>query len=222
MIKFDVTNRFTGKVQFTAEIECAESESTSIKLGLAVRWAVKTRANLAGANLAGANLDGANLAGANLDGAYLAGAYLAGAYLDGAYLAGANLAGAYLDGAYLARANLDGAYLAGAYLDGANLAGANLAGANLDRANLAGAVKIIRLLASAIRLIDQYQFFLWQTEGGHIITAGCRTMTIADYRKHITEEYPDTQKSAETADILDFFEVRLSRIGADVKTEDAA
>jgi len=222
MIKFDVTNRFTGKVQFTAEIECAESESTSIKLGLAVRWAVKTRAYLAGANLAGAYLARANLAGAYLARANLAGAYLARANLAGAYLARANLAGANLDGANLAGAYLARANLAGANLDGANLAGANLDGANLAGANLAGAVKIIRLLASAIRLIDQYQFFLWQTEGGHIITAGCRTMTIADYRKHITEEYPDTQKSAETADILDFFEVRLSRIGAEVKTEDAA
>ena len=113
MIKFDITNRFTGAVQFTAEIDCDESELTRIKIGLAVKWGVKTRAYLDGANLAGANLDGANLDGANLDGAYLA----------RANLAGANLAGA----------NLDGANLDGAYLDGANLAGANLAGAKVIR-----------------------------------------------------------------------------------------
>ena len=64
MIKFEVTNRWSGTVQFTAEIECDESVSYSIKLGLAVGWAVKTRANLAGANLADAYLAGANLAGA--------------------------------------------------------------------------------------------------------------------------------------------------------------
>ena len=69
MIKFEVTNRWSGTVQFTAEIECDESVSYSIKLGLAVGWAVKTRANLAGANLAGAYLAGAYLAGANLAGA---------------------------------------------------------------------------------------------------------------------------------------------------------
>jgi hypothetical protein len=40
-----------------------------IKIGLAVKWALMARANLAGANLAGANLAGANLAGANLAGA---------------------------------------------------------------------------------------------------------------------------------------------------------
>ena len=58
-MQFEVTNRFTGAVQFVAEIECDENASRSVKLGLAVRWAVKTRANLTGANLSGANLSGA-------------------------------------------------------------------------------------------------------------------------------------------------------------------
>jgi len=80
-IKFDVLNRFTGAVQFTAEIECDEGASVSVKLGLAVRWAVKAGAYLAGADLAGANLAGAYLARANLAGAYLAGANLARADL---------------------------------------------------------------------------------------------------------------------------------------------
>ena len=75
-IKFDVLNRFTGAVQFTAEIECDEGASVSVKLGLAVRWAVKAGADLAGAYLAGADLAGADLAGADLARAYLAGAYL--------------------------------------------------------------------------------------------------------------------------------------------------
>jgi hypothetical protein len=94
MIKFDVTNRFTGAVQFTAEIDCAEGADFRVKLGLAVKWAIKTRANLTGANLARANL--------------------ARAYLTYAYLTGADLTGANLTGANLARANLTDAYLAGA------------------------------------------------------------------------------------------------------------
>ena len=64
-IKFDVTNRWTGNVQFTAEIECRTAASVAVKLGLAVKWAVKT---------------GADLKGADLKGAYLKGAYLKGAY----------------------------------------------------------------------------------------------------------------------------------------------
>ena len=57
-MKFEVKNRFTGAAQFTAEIECDEAASVSIKMGLAVKWAVKTRAYLAGAYLADANLNG--------------------------------------------------------------------------------------------------------------------------------------------------------------------
>ena len=133
-MKFEIKNRFTGAVKFTAEIECEEGTSTSIKLGLAVKWAVKARADLADADLADANLAGAYLAGA-----YLAGAYLAGANLAGAYLADADLADADLADADLADADLAGAYLAGAYLADANLARADLAGANLAGANLAGA-----------------------------------------------------------------------------------
>ncbi|PHR83128.1 pentapeptide repeat-containing protein [Henriciella sp.] len=171
MISLDILNRFSGTVQFTAEIDCDENASRSIKIGLAVKWAIKT--------------------GADLGGAYLGGAYLGGAYLGGAYLGGADLRGAYLRGADLR----------GAYLGGADLRGAYLG----------GGVKIKSLLASAVRLNDQYQFFLWETECGHVITAGCRQMTIADYRAHIAAEYPGAAKGDETSDILDYFEARLKR-----------
>ena len=58
MVKFEVKSRITGAVQFTADIKCDESESYSVKMGLAVRWAFKAGAYLAGANLEGANLGG--------------------------------------------------------------------------------------------------------------------------------------------------------------------
>jgi len=100
-MKFAVKNRFTGSVQFTAEIDCDEETSISVKLGMAVRWAIAS-------------------------GAYLSDAYLSGAYLSGANLRGADLRGAYLSGAYLSGANLRGANLRDAYLSGANLRGADL------------------------------------------------------------------------------------------------
>ena len=102
-MKFDILSRWDKSTIFTAEIEADEGTSYSIKLGLAVKVAVKARAYLADADLARADLADANLAGANL-----ARANLAGAYLDSA-----DLAGAYLDGATLDGANLDGANLAG-------------------------------------------------------------------------------------------------------------
>lgn len=70
-MKFDILNRFTGKVQFTAEIECADDVLPSVKLGLAIKVAVKSGADLSRANLSGADLSGAYLSGANLSGANL-------------------------------------------------------------------------------------------------------------------------------------------------------
>ena len=83
-MKFEIVNRFTGAVQVTSEIECAEDASYGVKLGMAVKWAIENGAYLADANLARANLAGANLAGAKLADAKLSGANLAGAKLSGA------------------------------------------------------------------------------------------------------------------------------------------
>ena len=129
--KFEVRNRWTNAVQFTAEISVTPDMLPSVKLGLAVRWAVKTRAYLADANLAGADLAYADLAYANLARANLAYSNLARANLADANLADANLA--YSN---LARANLAYSNLADANLTYANLARANLAYANLAYANL--------------------------------------------------------------------------------------
>lgn len=63
-MKFDIPNRFTGAVQFTAEIDCSEDAPLSIKVGLAVEWAMKSGANLSRADLSRADLREANLSGA--------------------------------------------------------------------------------------------------------------------------------------------------------------
>ena len=65
-MKFDVLNRFTGNVKFTAEIDCEQDTPRSLKLGLAVQWAVKTEANLTEADLTEADLTEANLTCVNL------------------------------------------------------------------------------------------------------------------------------------------------------------
>jgi len=72
-MKYDIKNFIDDTVMFTADIDCEENASESIKLGKAVIWA---------------NLKGANLEGANLKDAYLAYAYLEGADLEGADLTG--------------------------------------------------------------------------------------------------------------------------------------
>ena len=95
-MQFQIRNLFTGDVQFTAEIEADENTPLSIKIGLAVRWAYKTGANLSGADLIGADLRSADLIGADLRSADLIGANLRSADLRSANLIGANLSGANL------------------------------------------------------------------------------------------------------------------------------
>ncbi len=135
-MKFDVLNRLTGDVQFTASISCENKEKRSVKLGLAVVWALNNKADLRGADLRGADLRRANLHGADLRGANLHEADLRGADLYGADLHGANLYGANLYGANLHGANLHEASLHEADLHEANLRGADLRRANLHEADL--------------------------------------------------------------------------------------
>ena len=113
-MKFDILNRWTGRVQFTAEIDADEDVPLSIKIGLAVRWGRKNSAVLRGADLSDADLSGADLSGADLSDADLSGAVLRGADLLDAYLSDANLSDADLRGAYLSDAYLSGAYLSDA------------------------------------------------------------------------------------------------------------
>ena len=99
--KFEVRNRWTNRVQFTAEITCAPDATIGVKIGLAVRWARNNGAVLRDAVLSGADLSGAVLRDAVLSGADLSGAVLRGADLSGADLSGADLSGAVLSGAVL-------------------------------------------------------------------------------------------------------------------------
>ena len=110
-MQFEIKNRFTGELQFTAKIKCNDDSALSLKIGLAVKWAVKTGADLNRADLSGANLIGADLSGADLSGANLSRANLSRANLSCANLSGAYLNRADLSCAYLNRANLIGADL---------------------------------------------------------------------------------------------------------------
>ena len=46
-MKYEVKNRYSGKVQFIAKIKCDKDILNSIKLGLAMKWDVKNDADLA-------------------------------------------------------------------------------------------------------------------------------------------------------------------------------
>ncbi|KDB58419.1 pentapeptide repeat-containing protein [Bordetella bronchiseptica] len=136
-MKFEIKNRYTGAVLFTADVP--DDTESGLIARVALEQAVERDANLRGADLRGADLGGANLRGADLGDANLGDANLGDANLRGADLGGANLRGADLGGANLRGADLRGANLRGADLRGANLRGADLGGANLRGADLRGA-----------------------------------------------------------------------------------
>ena len=89
-----------------------------------------------------------------------------------------------------------------AYLEGANLRGANL-GKDFNANSL---------IARVTRITDTYEFFAFDTDKGIVIKAGCRLMLLSDYRAHIADNYPNTEKARETTDILDFIEMRAEKV----------
>ena len=172
--------------------------------------AIKADANLEGANLRAAYLHGANLESAYLRGANLRAAYLRGAYREGAYLRGANLRGARLEGA-----NLLGAYLLDANLRGARLDGANLRGANLLGANLEGATKSLGGPVRRAARADGCEFFLWPTDAGWRVKAGCRFFDMDKVWQHLERTRGGTALGDESLDILTMFELHIQRAGGE-------
>jgi hypothetical protein len=86
-MKFEIKNRWSGKVQFTCELPAHLSRaSNAAKLGAAILLAAAAGANLRDANLSYADLRDANLRDANLSGADLSYANLSGANLRDANL----------------------------------------------------------------------------------------------------------------------------------------
>ena len=138
-IKFDILNRLSREIQFTADIDCSENTARAVKVGLAVLWGLKNNADLQGADLSGADLQGADLQGADLQGANLSSATLSDANLRAADLREADLWYADLREANLREANLRNTGLWAANLSRAALWRADLSGADLWEANLRNA-----------------------------------------------------------------------------------
>jgi hypothetical protein len=156
---FEIKNRWSGSVIFTAEIERGEDTRHGVKLGLAVRAAYKSRAVLSGAYLSGADLRGADLSGADLRGADLRRADLSDADLSGADLSGADLRGA----------DLSGADLSGAVLRDANLRDANLRGACPVKIE-----NIHQRVYAAASVPDALDMGVWHANGDFCGTTHCR------------------------------------------------
>jgi hypothetical protein len=68
-MKQEIRDRWSGEIKFTAEIEANPTMPLGVRIGLAVKWAIKTGADLTGANLTRADLTRADLTRADLTGA---------------------------------------------------------------------------------------------------------------------------------------------------------
>ncbi len=123
-IRQDVLNRWTRRVQFTADIPCKPDSGMATRLGLAAQWGFREFANLREAAFNGADLSGAILSGADLHGADLSKADLSDSVLTDAQLVGADLRGAVLCDSDLSDANLSDALVEGADFTNADLNGA--------------------------------------------------------------------------------------------------
>jgi len=199
-MKYDIQNRHTGKIQFTADFGCADDVPDPVKIRLAVRWAIENYVDMSGALLSEANLRYANLSYANLKYANLHGANLHGANLSEANLSEANLSYANLHGA-----NLHGANLREANLSEANLSEANLSEANLRYADLSKAHGILRVGPSA----DGYEFFGVVRDDRVWIKAGCQWFTSDDARTHWNKTRGGTSLGAERIRFVDFIEAQM-------------
>ena len=96
MMKFEIKRRFTGAVKFTTEIEAQKDAPASVKLRLAVLWAIENKVDLSGSDLRGSNLSNCNLRGSNLSNCNLSGSDLRGSNLSRSDLRGSNLSGSDL------------------------------------------------------------------------------------------------------------------------------
>ena len=212
---------FSSLPPITVEISCAADTPAGVRLGMAVRVAVGQKANLRDADLRGADLCYANLRDAVLRGADLRGAVLRGADLCYADLCYADLCYADLRDAVLRGADLCGAVLRGADLRDAVLRGADLCYADLRDAVLRGE-KVTRCFAR-IERDDGYTFIAFELEaGGMKIAAGCRWFTLAEFRAHVAEAYPNTPKAVETLWILEAIERRADDLGIPLSRQSEA
>ena len=148
-VDFEVLNRFTGDVQFTAKIsERFKFSSEGDKLGAAVEWAIANKVSLSEASLKEANLRGVDLScdrlnpnswKANIIGLDLRWADLSYADLRGANLKRVNFWEANLHAADLRKSSLEMSSLRKANLSFADMRWANLSNISLDHTNFYGA-----------------------------------------------------------------------------------
>jgi hypothetical protein len=206
MPHFQIKHWWTGRILFEGQFDT---------MRLCVQAAHGGDAVLRGAVLRRAVLRDAELSGAVLSDAVLSGADLRGAVLRRAVLRDAVLSGAVLSDAVLSGADLSGAVLSGAVLSGAVLSGADLSGADLSGAVLQGGCRATGAPLRRATRRDGYEFFLWPTDHGWRVGAGCRWFSFEEAWAHWSGPRPGGDPdglNTESIDILTMFSLAMDRV----------
>jgi hypothetical protein len=190
-MKYKVYNRYTGEIQFTADIDATEGTPRGWKSRLAILWAIKNGANMIYADMRGADMSGANMRGANMRGANMSHANMSDANMIHADMRGADMSGANMRGANMSHANMIYADMSGANMRGANMRGANMSHADMSDADMSGANMIHADMSGAnilcmgnMREIRTMQIGKWAI--GYTATdmqIGCQRHSIDKWRK---------------------------------------
>ena len=137
-MKFEIKRRFMGAVKFTTEIEAQEDAPASVKLRLAVLWAIENKVDLSGSNLSGSDLSNCDLSRSDLSNCDLSRSNLSGSNLSGSDLRGSDLSGSDLSGSNLSGSDLSRSDLSGSDLRGSNLSDCDLRDCDLSGSDLSG------------------------------------------------------------------------------------
>jgi hypothetical protein len=139
MEKFDVLNRWTGKVQFTAEIETTPDMARGWKLRLAVAWALANSMPVKSAMLDGADFtDYICPSGSRFDGSSFVDSSFDGSSFVGSSFVGSSFVGSSFVGSSFDDSSFDGSSFVGSSFDGSSFVGSSFVGSSFDGSSFVG------------------------------------------------------------------------------------
>ena len=189
-MKFEIKRRFTGAVKFTTEIEAQEDAPASVKLRLAVLWAIENKVDLSGSDLRGSDLSNCNLRGSDLSGSDLRDCDLSRSDLRDCDLSRSDLSGSDLRDCYLSDCDLSGSDLRGSNLSDCDLRGSNLRGSDLSGSNLSDC----NLRGSNLRVLQTDIWTVYVQKD--TIRIGCQYHSISDWGQFTDDQIANMHRRA--------------------------
>jgi hypothetical protein len=167
--------------------------------------------NFNGADLSGSDFRNVNISKSEFNNAKFRGANLYGVNFSGLELKYANFYSASLYEAVFCGADLHGSYFFYADITGANFCRSNISFVDFERAELSKNIRATGAPHRRAMRTDGYEFFLWHTDAGWRVMAGCRFFTMDEAWQHWEKTRGNTPIGDESLDILTMFELHIQR-----------